>query len=299
LVRDESKAQRLTAAGAEAVLGDLTRPETLDTACRGAVCVIATANAAVPSCRSDTFRAVEDDGYRNLVSASVRAGVSRFIYVSAPVSKHESGSPLLRFKRLTEERIVQSGMDHLILRANVFMDTAFPMLGSEIPVRGAEAATVLRPFPFAANHFARVKDSIERKHVAMVPGDGRTRHSFICADDVAAVTAAAVGRGPSGIHDLGGPEPLSFLDVVHLYEKLLGVSLRVKHAPAAVFRVMSVVLRPFNPAAANLMHLNYLGAVEDSVMDSRALSAACGVTLTSAESFLRGKIALAAAPAHA
>jgi uncharacterized protein YbjT (DUF2867 family) len=297
LVRTEESASRFQQMGAEAVMGDLTQPATLRSACDGIAAVVTTANAAVPSRRSDTFKAVEDEGYRSLISASADARVKRFVYTSVPRSKHDHLTPFFRFKRATEERIARSGLDHVIFRASIFMDVSFAMMGSSIPVRGAEAATVLRPFKFAANHFARVKDSIEQKRIAMVPGDGQARHSFICIDDVAAFLVSAAFGGPSGIYDIGGPEALSFIDVARLYENLLGVTLVVKRTPAWVFRAAAPVLRLFSPAAANLMCLNYIGATEPTVWDSTAVANAFEVRLTSAESFLRARIEAAGAVA--
>ncbi len=293
LIRQPDAATRFQSLGVEPVLGDLTDPSSLARACAGITTVIATANVALPTRRTDTFEAVERDGYRNLIQASVAAGVRRFIYTSAPLSRRQHLSPLLRFKRETEQALISSGLDYVIFRADVFMDTAFSMMGSAIPLRGSEGATVLRPFAFANRHFARIQDSIERKHIALVPGDGTSRHTFICVDDVAEFLASAALSGPSGIHAIGGPEPLTFLDIVRLYERILGATLKVQHAPARLFRAAALLLRPFSPAGANLMALNYIGAMEDSLADPAA-AGAFGVKLTSAENFLRGKIALAA-----
>lgn len=70
--------------------------------------------------------------------------------------------------------------------------------------------------------------------------------------------------------------------------------MRVQTTPAWVFRAAAVVMRPFSPAGANLMFLNYIGATENTLAEPGAAAArAFGVTLTSAESFLRSKAALA------
>jgi uncharacterized protein YbjT (DUF2867 family) len=287
MVRNDESARRLRAIGAEPVLADLTDPASLRAACTGISVVVATANAAVPTRTSDTFEAVERDGYPNLIDAAKTSGVSRLVYTSVPVSRHEKSSPLLLYKRKIEEYLVNSGLGHVIFRANIFMDVAFTMMGSMIPVRGAEMATVSRPFPFVARHLKRIEGSIEKKGVAMIPGDGRTRHSFICIDDVANLLSAAAFTGNSGIFDAGGPQALSFLDIVGLYEKVLTVKLQVKRTPAWVFRLLATGLVPFSRPGANLMMLNYIAATEDSAMSSAMETAATfGVTLTTAESFL-------------
>ncbi len=293
LIRDPQAAPRFRALGAEPVVGDMTQRDTLITACQGVTEIIATANVAVPSRPEDTFESVERYGYRNLVGAATEAGVRRFIYTSVPNLRRESSSKFFRLKRETEGLIQASGMDSVIFRADVFMDVAFAMMGSAIPLRGAAAATVLRPFAFARNHYQRNKDSIDRDNVAQIPGDGTVRHAFICVDDVARFLAAAAVGGPSGVHTLGGPEALSYLDVVKLFEKVIGANLRVKKTPTMVLRILSQVLRPFNPAAANIMYINLIAATEETFCDA-STPAHFRVSLTSAESFLRTKYAIAA-----
>ena len=293
LVRSPESAAHFQRLGVEAVLGDLTDGASLTRACDAITTIVATANAAIPTRRSDTFEAVERDGYRNLIAAAKAARVRRFIYTSATASKHDGLSAFLQYKRETERALGASGLDHVIFRAGPFMDVAFAMLGSTIPLRGAEGATVLRPFAFANRHFAGIQDNIEKKHVVRIPGDGTRRHGFVCIEDVAEFLTSAVFSGPSGAHIVGGPEALTFPDVIHIYERLLGVSLRVQRTPAAVFRMAVPLMRPFSPAGANLMCLNYMAATEDTPADQGA-AAAFGVPLTTAEAFLRSKIALAA-----
>jgi len=295
LIRNPSATSRFQELGADVAIGDLTIPATLAAACRGASVIVATANAAVPSTSADTFEAVERNGYRNLVQAAVDAGVKRFVYTSIPQSCQKEPSLFFRLKRETEQLVEKSGMEYVIFRADVFMDVAFAMMGSLIPLRGTEAATALRPFPFSRNHLEGIKDSIEKKHVAMIPGDGRVRHAFICVDDVARFLTAAASGGPSGTHVLGGPEPLTYLDIVRLYEQFLGMKLRVKKTPAPVFWTLSKILKPFNPAGANIMRLNYLGATQESLADP-TVATAFQLKLTTSEEFLRRKFALA--PGH-
>jgi NADH dehydrogenase len=294
MVRNGEQVAFFRGVGTEPVIGDLTDSGSLRTACTGVDTLIATANAAVPSRAADTFRAVERDGYRNLIQAAKAAGVRRFVYTSVPLSPAgERLSEFFRYKRETEALLIASGLQHVIFRAGVFMDVAFAMMGSTLPLRGSEGTTILRPFRFANRHFERIKDSIEQKHVAFIPGDGTTRHSFICIEDVADFLVAAVSSG-SGIHTIGGPEALTFLDVVRIYERLLGTQLRVRRTPAAVFRVAASLARPFSSAAANIFCLNYVAATENSLINPDA-AAMFGIELTPAEQFLVRKHSLAAA----
>ena len=289
-VRTREQAERLQRIGAEAAWLDLTDRASLAQPCTDVSAIIATANAAVPTRRSDTFRKVDGAGYRHLIDVARNAGVRRFVYASAFQPRIVPASEFLQCKRATEEYLEASGMEAVIFRAGPFMDVAFAMMGSGVPVAGVEGATALRPFWFSFSHFRRNQLNISKKRVALIPGDGRKRHCFICVDDVAKFLVAGVQSERRGVWHIGGPEALTMLDVVRIYEELLGYSIRPRHTPAFVFRILSTGLRPFSPAAANLMTLNAVAATEDYVVDSSAAATAFGVGLTSARTFLASKL---------
>ena len=74
---------------------------------------------------------------------------------------------------------MESSLDYTILRAESFMDVAFAMMGSEIPIRGADAATIHRPFWFTSRFFDRIKGDIEQKGERTSPAVVRLEaHSF-------------------------------------------------------------------------------------------------------------------------
>jgi hypothetical protein len=60
----------------------LTDIASLKPACTGSDVIVATANAAMPSRKLDTFETVEQQGYRNLVEAAVESRVRRFVFTS-------------------------------------------------------------------------------------------------------------------------------------------------------------------------------------------------------------------------
>jgi uncharacterized protein YbjT (DUF2867 family) len=216
--------------------------------------------------------------------------VQRFVYTSTRVSTLDRISPLIRCKRETEQ-MLRSGLNIVVFRADIFMDTSFAMRGSAIPLRGADGATILRPFALSNRYFGRIRDNIQEKRLAVIPGDGTTRHAFICVDDVAQFLASAACSGPPGFYDIGGPEALTFTDVVRRYERVLGVTLRLRRMPALAFRIAIPLLRPFTSAGENLMALNYIAAKVETWPEPES-AAAFGVSLTSAEDFLRKKAGL-------
>src|SRR5207342_2327692 len=93
---------------------------------------------------------------------------------------------------------------------------------------------------------------IEKRGLALLPGDGKTRHAYVALDDVAAILAAAATAPEDGenlIADLGGPETLSGEEVVAIFGRVLGRPIRIVRTPARVYRVLADLLEPLSPQA--------------------------------------------------
>jgi len=193
LVRPESDYRSLVEAGAEAIIGDLKDPESLSRACDDVGAVITTANAAGRG-GEDTFQTVDDEGNLNLINAAAQAGVEHFIFTSVLGSDPNSADPLLRAKGVTEERLRASGMTFTITQADVHMDMLIPLV-VDVPLSQGEPVRVV--------------------------GEGRRKHSFVAQQDVAAFTVAALDH-PAAKNNtivIGGPEPLSWRDIVSTVER--------------------------------------------------------------------------------
>lgn len=292
-VRRTGRYQHLQGPGVELAFGDLRDPASLDAACQGADVVIATANAIVPQGPS-SFEAVEGKGYQDLIAACQKHGVKQFIFISAPVTPHDNTVPSFRYKRLNEARLQASGLNYTILRASLFMDCWFAFIGSTIPARGAEAPTIERQYGFLQQFMKGVGNLIPGAGRALIPGNGQARHAFVAADDVASYAVNAIGHPAAerAILEVGGPEILSWGQVADIYAKALDRKVRPVYTPGGVFRVMRAVMSPFSEAASDIMGLNWLVSYS-TPYESQKMAAALGVKLTSAEEFLRGKVALA------
>ena len=293
LVRPSSDHAHLRISGVELVVGDLRDRGSLDRACQGATEVIATANAVIPRGRA-SFEAVEGQGYANLIAACQVSGVRRFVFMSVPVTPHDDDVPTFRLKRRIEGQLQASGLPYTIVRGSLFMDDWLALIGSSIPLRGAEAATLRRPFWFSRLFLGVVGRLVEGHGVALVPGSGQARHAFVALEDVASFLAGAIGLPSTrdAILEVGGPEVLSWDEAVAVFARVLGRPVRAVHAPAGVFRLQQRLLQPFSPQAGNLMGMNWLVATTDSAYETEALSREFGISLTSVEQFLRNKLRL-------
>ncbi|MEO8133291.1 MAG: NAD(P)H-binding protein [Betaproteobacteria bacterium] len=294
-VRKGSRHEHLEPMGAELAFGDLREPDSVDAACHGARVVVATANAVAPE-GSSSFEAVEGRGYAALVSACERHGIEQIVFISVPVTPHDDSVPLFRYKRLTEQRLRQSRLSYTILQASLFMDDQYAFIGSRIPLRGAEAATLHRRYWFLQAFMKGVDGLIEKRGIALIPGSKRVRHAFIALDDVAEFMVRSIGRAEMyrTVTPIGGPQVLTWGEVAACYGRVLDKPVRTIHLPSGLFRVQRALLAPLSEAASDIMGLNWLVGY-DTPYDSNALASNLGIRLTSTEQFLRHKAGLPAA----
>jgi NADH dehydrogenase len=205
LVRSGSSYDALVAAGAQPVFGDLKDPQSLNPACDGVDAVLTTANATARG-GADTIDAVDLAGNANLVSAAAAAGVRHFVFVSALGAHPQSPSEFLRAKGETEQRVRDSGMAWTVLQPNGYMDKLIPLVVGGPALAGQQVHLV---------------------------GDGARHHSFVAMQDVAAYGVAALQdkRAEGQTLVIGGPEAVSWRDIVAAFEHELGHPLRVETVP--------------------------------------------------------------------
>jgi NADH dehydrogenase len=205
LVRSASSAESLQARGVDAVLGDLKDRASLDRACTGADVVITTANSASRG-GADNPESVEEQGNRNLVDAARTAGVRQFVFVSALGSDLKSPVPLLRGKAIAEQYLRESGLTYTILMSNLFMEIWCPNIVGRAAAAGQPVTLI---------------------------GEGRRKHSMISAADVAAFAVAAAGNhgAYNRVLVLGGPQAVSWHDVIAAHERVQGRPIEVRYLP--------------------------------------------------------------------
>jgi hypothetical protein len=92
---------------------------------------------------------------------------------------------------------------------------------------------------------------------------------------------------------IGGPQILTWDDVIAAYARVLGKPVHGIYIPNNVFRLQRALLAPFSEAASDIMGLNWLVGY-DTPYEASALAAKLGLRLTSVEQFLRNKAGLSA-----
>jgi uncharacterized protein YbjT (DUF2867 family) len=262
LVRSGANYQPLVDAGAEAVEGDVKNPASLAQACRGVETVVTTASSGGRA-EPDTPQSVDVEGNRHLVDAAVAASARQLIFVSTIGADENSPVELLRAKAKAEAYLAGSGLPYTIIASDTFLDTMVPLVIGG-PARAGKPVTLV--------------------------GEGKGRHSFIAARDVAAFAVASIGHRAAMNQRviIGGPEPVSLRDVVATYERVLGRRIPVESvAPGQI-----VPNLPAPPVLAEIVS-GMMAALEmfESPLEVDEAARTFGVRLTPLEEYVRQETA--------
>jgi len=247
--RPERSAAQVRALGAEVVIGDIQRPETLGGALEGAEIVVQTLTfpsfpVEKPS-KGWTFEAFEHRGTERLVSAAVAAGAKRFVYVSGVGVAPDAEKVWHRAKWNGEQAVLGAALDPVVVRPS----------------------WVYGPQDRALNRFVAFARS---SPVVPVIGDGSQRVNPVFVDDVAAaLQEAAQPGGPTGVFEIGGPQVLTMNEILATMLEMMGSRKRLVHFPqwmpkTAGFFAQVLPKPPISPDAIDF-------ATGDAIGDTSAL----------------------------
>ena len=231
---DPAKRGRIQALPVESVVADLKDPASLARACQGVTTVISTATALVSHRDGDSITSVDETGQLALVDAAKAAGVRRFIYVSFLPNDVEYAFQTA--KRKVEAALQESGLVFTILRPTAFMELWLsPMVGFD--ARGGRARIL---------------------------GQGTNPVSWVSLGDVARFAVAAVEREEFANQTiaLGGPDALSPLDVVRIFEELGAPKVELEFVPEPALQgMLAAATNPFEQTFAASMLVTARGQV--------------------------------------
>lgn len=260
LVRSTSnpdKVAHLQELGVETFVGDLKDSSSLTNALSGVSAIISTVSSTLSRQDGDSIRTVDDEGQVNLIDAAIRAGVPQFIYVS--FCEMPGQFPLQTAKRKVEKHLTQSGLNFTILQPTYFMEVWLsPALGFDFS--NAEAN---------------------------IYGEGKNKISWIAIKDVASFAVASLDNTEARNKkiELGGPEALSPLEVVDIFEATNGKKFELQFVPEeAIIAQKDGAQDPLSESFATLT----LGVVKGSEIDMKNTLATFPMQLTSVNDYARG-----------
>lgn len=221
------KVERLEKMGAEIVRADVKEPRTLLAACDGVNAVISTITTIMTSQAGDSFAATDGAGNKALIDAARDSGAGKFVFVSFDTSKSPD-MPLRSAKKDVEDHLKSSGMDYTILHPSLFFESWLgPMLFAD-----PEAGT------------------------AKVYGRGTEKIRYVAVADVAEFAVQSLSRpvARNAIIPVGGPDEISQLEAVRMFEEAYGKKFSRIEVPEAVLEAqLRSAQNPFDKTFAGLM----------------------------------------------
>ncbi|HEX9287015.1 MAG TPA: NmrA family NAD(P)-binding protein, partial [Thermoanaerobaculia bacterium] len=223
--------------------------------------VYSTATAILSRQEGNTLERVDREGQANLIDAARAASVARFVFISFR-GRSDIDYPLQAAKRATAERLKKSGIPWTVIEASMFMEVWLgPHLGFD-----------------AKNAHARIF------------GKGDKKISWVSYKDVAALAIAAgqSAAGENQVLEIGGPEALTPLEVVRIFEERGGKKFDLDYVPEeALINAKANAKNPVEETFAGLQ-LFYARGFE---VDTRQTLARFPMRLTSVRDYADGVLA--------
>lgn len=253
---DANKVAQLKASGVEIVEGDLKDRNSLKNALHGVSAIISTVSSTLSRQEGDSIQTVDDEGQTNLIDAAVGTGVSQFVYVSFCPMPVEF--PLQTAKRNVEKHLAASGLNYTILQPTYFMEVWLsPILGFDYP-----------------------------NAKATIYGEGKKKTSWIAIKDVAAFAVASLDNplAKNSMIELGGPDALSPLEVVKIFEETNGKKFELQFVPEEAIKAQREGAKdPLSESFAALM----LGIANGSEIDMKKTLAVFPAQLVSINDYAK------------
>jgi uncharacterized protein YbjT (DUF2867 family) len=205
----------------EVVEAQVTRPDTLEAVCDG-IDVVFSSIGITRQKDGLTFRDVDYQGNKNLLDVALRAGVGKFVYVSAFGARQLRHLDIVDAHEAFVDELAASGMDH----------------------------TVLRPTGYFSD-MGEVLEMARRGRVWLI-GSGDSRVNPIHGADLAVCCADATNGDQREIA-VGGPETLTWREVASLAFEVLDRPARVSAVPEWLTWAVVRLVRLFNRHQGELL----------------------------------------------
>jgi uncharacterized protein YbjT (DUF2867 family) len=246
LARDPGALRARVAASTEIARGDVLDPASL----RGALAGVDTAYYLVHSMGADAaFSDLDRQGARNFGDAAREAGVRRIVYLGGLGDAGDTLSAHLRSRHETGEILRESGVEVVEFRASI-------VIGS------------------GSLSFEMVRALTERLPVMVCPRWVAIEAQPVAIDDVVAYLLAALDLppGPSQTFEIGGPDVVSYGDIMREYARQRGLRRLMIPVPLLTPHLSSLWLALVTPLYARVGR-KLIGSIRNAtvVRDPRAL----------------------------
>src|SRR5215469_9934994 len=269
LVRISSQKEKVNGLhelGVETVPGDMKDLQSLYQAFKNVDVIISTATSTISHQEGDSIETVDLAGQLNVAEAAGAARVQHVVFISFPPYPPKTPEfPLQSAKLAVENRLKSKNFTYTILQPTYFMEIWLgPGLGFD---------------------YAHAK--------AVIYGEGKNKISWIAIKDVARFAVASIDSpaAENAVIQLGGPEDLSVLDAVEIFEQESGQTFELQNVPDEALRARMAATDSLGKTFNGLM----IGLNDVGTIDMKETLRNFPIQLTSLREYARQMIAAEAA----
>lgn len=246
LARSESSRKFLAGKGAEVISGDITFPGTL----RGMLSpedFVVHLVGIIEEKGVATFDSVHHKGTANLVAEAKNAGVKHFFYQSALGAEKTSWSGYLKTKAEAEEIVEQSGLRYTIFRPSL----------------------IIGPWD---GFTKKLVELLKLSPVLPIPGEGKGKFQPLYIKDWLACFWKVIENPDTyaSTYEIGGPEHLSYLEIVEKLSKAMGLNRPAVKIPMGLMKLGASVFEKMlssPPVTSDQLRL----LEQDNICDLKAI----------------------------
>jgi NADH dehydrogenase len=171
--------------------------------------------------RGITFHLLHTQVTSNIIYAAKETGISRLLHMSALGARPDGPTAYLRTKFEAQELVLKSGLEYTIFRPSIIF---------------GEGGEAIRMFA----------DMVQRRVVPIV-GNGKYRYQPINVKTVAQSFERALylEETKCNIFDLGGPEEVSYNNIMDTIARVMKKKIFKIHIPVFPLRILTSILQRF------------------------------------------------------
>jgi nucleoside-diphosphate-sugar epimerase len=233
LARKNSNIGSLKKLGAEIVFGDITKPESLTNATADVDVVYHTAGYIETGFRQhyDKLYKTNVEGTRNLLEASAKGNLKKFVYFSSMGAIGTRNVEGLVKEDVACEPDTQYGKSKCEAEkvvSNYFNESGLPVV-------------IIRPStvygPGEKHNFLTLTRAVKNRKFMFI-GDGSNLTSLCYVDNLVDAVVLAEKKGANGgVYHVADGRPYSWKEIVLTIERELGIKVRIMHIPLGIARM--------------------------------------------------------------
>lgn len=195
----------------------------------------------------ESLMQIDIQGTRSLVDTAIDAGVKRLFYLSHLGADRASAYPVLKAKGIAEEFVRRSGLEYTILRSSIVFG-----LNDKFTTGIAQILSAL-------------------PGIFIIPGEGRVQLQPLWIEDLVTCLTWSLDD-PDTVNrtiEIGGPEYLSFREIVELVMQETGLRRTILPLGAPYVRGLTIFLESFFARLpVTIYWLDYLAVNRTTALDT-------------------------------